>query len=506
MLSRLAGYPTRQGALQAPLHNAVRRVGSRTAPHAAMVVITAAIAAFLILTIRQGHDWGDDFAMYIAHARNLVNGAPYAATGYIANPHNALGPTAYPPVFPLLLTPVYALFGLNLFAMKVVVIAFFIASLVVLYILLKDELPNAYLVALIALLGFNPVLWTFKDSVLSEFPFMFFTYLALLLRQRGSADRGHWLAWGLAIGLAAYCAYGTRAIGGVLVLVFVAADLIELRRIGSTTLTAVAIFCAMAALQQLWVPAVGSYLSFLDIGPGTVVTNVKSLIKGLVSFWANGHSPITALILCAAGSTVAVGVALTRIKQRLRAFELFAIGYLLVTLIWPFPGWSRFLIPLMPLYVLYLLLGIRAASSRLRLPRPALPIALVPIVVLSYAGQYTALGFHPITTGVATAASQDAFAFIRAETPPDSVLIAEKPRALALFTGRRATAFDETAGDDDLLRYCEQVHATYAVEGPTRTGNWSSFIARHPERFTKVFASKDLAVYRIGSVDERADA
>jgi hypothetical protein len=506
MLSRLAGYPTRQGSLLATLHEAARRVRSRTTPHAAVAVLTAAIASFQVATIRQGHDWGDDFAMYIAHARNLAGGAPYAAIGYIPNPHNVYSPSAFPPVFPILLTPIYKLFGLNLFAMKVEVIAFFIAALVVLYMLLKDELPHGYLLALIALLGFNPVLWTFKDSVLSEFPFLFFTYLALLLRERGKPERQHWWAWGVAIGLAAYCAYGTRAVGGVLVVVFVLADLIELRRVSRVTLLAVAIFGTMAAIQQLSSPAVGSYLGLLNVGPGTVFTNVKALVKGLASFWANGYSVKLAWILCAAGTALALVAAVARIKRRLGALELFAIGYLLVTLIWPFPGWGRYLIPVLPLYVFYLLLGVRAASSRLRLPRPALPIALAAVAVLSYGGQYSAVGFGPITSGVATPDSQDAFAYIRAETPEDAVLIGEKPRALALFTGRRATVYDETAGDDELLRYCEQVHATYAVEGPTRPGKWASFIARHPERFTKVFAGGELAVYRISSADERADA
>src|SRR6266851_6468514 len=102
MLSRLAGHPLRQGAPLVALRDNIRLVGSRAAPHSAMAALTVAIAALQLVTIRQGHDWGDDFAMYIAHARNLANGAPYAATGYIANPHNALGPAAYPPVFPVL--------------------------------------------------------------------------------------------------------------------------------------------------------------------------------------------------------------------------------------------------------------------------------------------------------------------------------------------------------------------------------------------------------------------
>ena len=46
------------------------------------------IGMFYLATIRDGHDWGDDFSMYIRHAQNLARGEPYAETGYIYNPQN----------------------------------------------------------------------------------------------------------------------------------------------------------------------------------------------------------------------------------------------------------------------------------------------------------------------------------------------------------------------------------------------------------------------------------
>ena len=72
--------------------------------------VAALIGLFYLATIRPGHAWGDDFAQYIHHARNLATGVPYAATGYIYNPYNpTIGPRTYPPGFPLLLAPVVKL-------------------------------------------------------------------------------------------------------------------------------------------------------------------------------------------------------------------------------------------------------------------------------------------------------------------------------------------------------------------------------------------------------------
>ena len=42
-----------------------------------VTAIIAIVAAFYILTIRAGHDWGDDFSMYIHHAVNIVEGKDY---------------------------------------------------------------------------------------------------------------------------------------------------------------------------------------------------------------------------------------------------------------------------------------------------------------------------------------------------------------------------------------------------------------------------------------------
>ena len=57
------------------------------ADYGAAIGLILLIALFYGLTIRQGHEWGDDFAMYIHHAENIAAHRPYAATGYIYNPN-----------------------------------------------------------------------------------------------------------------------------------------------------------------------------------------------------------------------------------------------------------------------------------------------------------------------------------------------------------------------------------------------------------------------------------
>jgi hypothetical protein len=84
-------------------------------PKLAADAILVVACVFQLLSIRDGQPWGDDFAQYIAHARNLVEGRPYGDVG-VLRAGQFLGPAEYPPVFPLMLAPVYCLFGPNLTA------------------------------------------------------------------------------------------------------------------------------------------------------------------------------------------------------------------------------------------------------------------------------------------------------------------------------------------------------------------------------------------------------
>jgi hypothetical protein len=98
----------------------------------APLVALAIVGATFLLTLRPGQDWriGDDFAQYILHARNIAEGRAYASTGYIYNPDLAvIGPPAYPPVLPLVLAPLWAWFGLDLQAMKALMVVFFVGGL-----------------------------------------------------------------------------------------------------------------------------------------------------------------------------------------------------------------------------------------------------------------------------------------------------------------------------------------------------------------------------------------
>src|ERR1700709_10058 len=122
---------------------------------------------------REGNDWGGDFALYIMHARNIANLHSYADTPFLYTPEALQSPQTYPPMLPLLLAPVFRIFGLNYAAFKAEMVALLMLSLWPVYCLARRRTPDTsfWLVLLIGL----SVPWLFlKDHISSEAPYLFF--------------------------------------------------------------------------------------------------------------------------------------------------------------------------------------------------------------------------------------------------------------------------------------------------------------------------------------------
>jgi hypothetical protein len=72
--------------------------------------VIAFVAVAYLTSISPGHVFiNDDFAAYVMHAANLVEGRPYTFIHYVPNPQALwLVPTnGYPPVYPMILAPAY---------------------------------------------------------------------------------------------------------------------------------------------------------------------------------------------------------------------------------------------------------------------------------------------------------------------------------------------------------------------------------------------------------------
>ena len=126
-----------------------------------------------IYTLKDGHNWGDDFAQYIRHAINLVEHKPYTAN--ISLDYWIVSP----PGFPFLLSSLIYWFGVNLKILKLLNVVIWGLSALVVYSLVLMRLNLVWARVLTVWFLTCPFLFTFKQNVLSDIPFMCFILMSI---------------------------------------------------------------------------------------------------------------------------------------------------------------------------------------------------------------------------------------------------------------------------------------------------------------------------------------
>jgi hypothetical protein len=467
-----------------------------------VLLLVLAIGLFDLSTVRPGHDWGDDFALYIMQARDIVQGGDYARTGYIFNRYYpSLAPRSYPPGFPLLLAPVFKVYGLDLEAFKAEIIVFFAAALVVLFFFVRRRLPAGYGLLVVALLGLNPTLWSFKDSVLSDLPFLFFLFLALLIRDgldRSGQGRHRQFLPAVACGVLGAVCLAVRSIGLVLIPAFFVQDYLRFKRPSRITWTAAASFGAVFLPQMLIFRGAGSYLEMLRFDPPFMLKNLVFYADRLATFWTNGRVRIIAYGL-AAGLTLLAVIGYRALKKEgWTIIAVFFWIYLAVLVVLPVRQ-DRFLFPAVGLYLLLAMKGLHLTASRVRNGK-WLTAGALGAFVLGYGLAYAGIGLKsPIPEGPCRPESVALFDFIKKETGPGDIFIFRKPKALALFAGRPSSTY-APASDGSLWAYFREIGARYIVVSrmlPPDREFLAPFVERQAGRLDRVYANADFRVYRI---------
>lgn len=468
-----------------------------------LVIVTVGI--FQVATIREGHDWGDDFGMYVSHARNIVEGRPYSDTGYVFNPERIIGPKTYPPVLPLLLAPVYRIFGIDFLAMKAMLVLVFLLALVMILLSFRDDLPWPYLPALLALVGFNPVFWMFKDVIATDMIFLAPLYFSFFFIHRAfRVDGGIKIRNILIIAGAIYLAYGTRSIGIILIpclIVWIMTISVKPLRVAAViTVITAGLMSIQAGASHAFTDYVGHF-GFNSI-QRTIDMSIE-LTGYFSSYWANGYSKGASIgFFFILSALAAIGLA-GRIRK-MTMFELFVPAYVVPLVVLPITLELRYCMPLIPIFIFYVLLGIRSLT-RLTGNQAAEKFvfaAVLAIALLGYAGVYSRQDFGPIRNGVTAPEALELFDYVRNEISEKVVIIFRKPRALSLFTGRPAAVWHSPINDDELWQFFDGVNAAYLIAGPpyVEPGDQSyirDFISRYKDRFSETYSNSAFRVYRI---------
>jgi hypothetical protein len=443
-----------------------------------LILIVIAVAAGYLMSFDRGHNWGDDFAAYIDQARSIAEGNYndlYAVNTFRFkhSTQKGIGPVFYPWGFPLLLSPVYYFFGLNIYAMKIYVSLFFLASLPVIYYLFRDSLSHSVSLLIVAIIGFSNWFLELKEHILSDVPFMFFSLCSIFLIQKFIIKKEMWLDKYVSYfltGIFIAMSFNIRSIGISLLPVLLLTQFVEERRYSGNffrtinRLNAIPYlsFLLFTAAVLFLLPRGGSgYISDLSITSlSNIIKNVTYYFALPVRFFPFMHFEIYypsyyafskfSLFLYVFMLIFIIFGAAIRFKKDYH-FIVYILINLAILLYWPHRQGFRFILHIFPFFLYFLFTGLSRVSVWMNISEKSGPLKLNLAVLFGVGLLFVSsvyfvhdiykknmAGKATITEGPFSADSREFFNYIKNNTGKDDAIIFFKPRALHLFTGRRS--------------------------------------------------------------------
>ena len=366
-----------------------------------IVVIIALVLYLINFNSFQVGTFGDD-AAYIVLAQSLASGQGYARINFPTPEPEVAWPFGYP----LLLTPLVAIFGaFNFSAFKLLSVALTILVLFILKKYLDQRGEGQYAWLIVALFAVNLHIVRGASMVMSEPAYLVFAFLALYVFDRFEHDRfSQWYQMPIMASLLVAASL-TRLIGFALAAACIG---LLLWRRNFRAMIVIGVLFVIGMLPQFALGRAAGGVLFPPEVAGQVGSNLGRVLLNIYEYLFI-HIPqhafgmfgpttnelaarygISWLVMIAKVILVSVVfLGFVRIlRKRLQLGELYFVMYFAVISVKTFDGVNdttpRYLDPLLPFIYLYLIQGIDWISSYIakRSARPALaPLAVACIAV-----------------------------------------------------------------------------------------------------------------------------
>ena len=118
------------------------------------------------------------------------------------------------------------------------------------------------------------------------------------------------------------------------------------------------------------------------------------------------------------------------------------VFYFAVVVLWPSSSWVRMIIPLIPGYVFYVLLGMNGINFSLLVRRWML-VFFCLFSIISYMSWYNSRADYGAIKGVEAPSVVELFQFVRENAEENEKCLFFKPRVLSLYTNCQAMAYSQ---------------------------------------------------------------
>lgn len=462
-----------------------------------------------------------DSAVYVILAEALVNGRGYTEVSSVGDPVYLLAP----PLFPLMLSSLVYVFGRNFVVMKIFVLLFAFVALWLIYVLVRQRLGKPKALLITAAVGLSPAFFSFSHKVMSDVPYLCLSLAALYFLSRYSQES----RWATASGVAALIliplAYLTRSLGFALLIAAPLAIVLHkpLPRLSSKILIA-GVFTVICSLPLLgWmarnaaVAHKATSISYANLffakeefnhDAGMVHSFVDLLPRLLHNLYAYGHGIATLCfpaLLPTGGNLIAavivvpllIGFVWTLWRGR-GVVEIYAVFYGLALLLYPTPVAPRYLLPLFPFLLLYLMNGVELLVGLLRKQLTATAFAGLAVALL--ATNLIAAASPPPDAPEGMEDYQELAAWFKDQVAAESIVMSRKPSLFYLWTGRKGALFPYTADSRRILRVICDQGVDYIVQdsfSPTTERYLVPMLAKNGEAFARVYSRNNTHLFQV---------
>jgi hypothetical protein len=498
-----------------------------------------------------------DDSVYVTTAKALATGEGYRIISLPYEPAQ----TKYPPFYPMLLSLIWRAwpdFPQNLVAMMLLSVAATVGFLALSYLYLVRRGYAGRWQALVAV-GLAAVNWrtvVLATSLYSEMVYALLSVLALHMAEEYE-QRQKSKASGVILGVVIGLAFLTRSIGLTL-LIAVAGHYVWRRQwkrvlipvaVGGLFVVGWALWCHLnrTDVQGINVAYYTSYTDYINhVIESLQSQNETSRLAILSGLWVRNILMLTLIspMVLITGidyigaqyfgfvSLFVLAGFIRQMKSGLRLLHLYIICYIPMAAFIPFPSYDRYLMPVLPFILLFVITEAERLSLLIRseLTRNAKAIrkASAVFIVLAllilvcavlynhYSETYRRLGSKPFRmTASPAAADAEAIKWINDYANPSDVLICYHDPVYYLYTGRKAERslpmrewiyWQEDQKSLEVIealifQIVEQGNGRYLILTSTdyeledQTGQYrkilDGIIERHADKFTAVFNSRD---------------
>ena len=485
-----------------------------------LILISYTILQFFTWSV--GHNWGGDFASYIMQSIAIsdgdIEGFFLKNSLTMSKSSNPLGPVNYPWGLPIMLEPFYKFFGFNISLFKSLILASFICFLIVIWNIFENEFSTYERFIYVSIFAFNPYLLKFGNQILSDIPFLFFStlsvYLLIKLQKEKSINMAIFISivlgicfmWSTAIrtnGILLPFSYSIYLLTTLMVNYFsklkkIKLELLTLKnftieiRMVIYLLPLVFFFLPNWYFSRTMINDQTIHFDFLKyISFKTIFTQAVYNLIIIKNFFGSNYLNIILYIL----SLPFVFMGLKK-KWPTSIFIIIYVSSILVLYtIWPFRQGLRFLIPLLPFYIYFFIIGIRSISdfsSNSNLQSKKLIGNFLILVFFLTSLLQINLNYKNnfrLIDGPYNDNSREMFNFIRNNVSQTEIVVFRKPRVMTLLTDKYSIMYNDINDFIEKNWYVVDKKNTMNIDL-----NRNSFFKKNPASI--YFENKQFIIYK----------